>query len=364
MLKEKLLANLEFLKAKSPPLIGVDISSSSVKMLEISEAGGKLFRVERYVIEPLPRDAVVDGNIVNIDVVAETVKRAWKRMGSRIKNVAVALPAAAVITKKVILPAGQRDEDLEVQVESEANQYIPFSLEEVNLDFQVLGQGPSGPEEVEVLIAASRKEKIEDRVAAVDTAGLKAIVMDVESFAAQRAFELISANLPSGGDNTVSTIVDVGAAITRITVLNKGQTLYMREQPMGGAQLTQDIATHFGMSFDDAEAAKRKGSLPENYRPEVLQPFMERIANEVARALQYFFTSSSFNKVDHIILAGGCATMAGLEEMVANRTQVPTLIANPFANMALSQRFKPRALAQDAPSLMVACGLAMRRFDE
>jgi type IV pilus assembly protein PilM len=363
MLKEKLAAQFDFLKAKTPPLIGCDISSSSVKMVEIAEAGRNVYRVERYAIEPLPKDTVVDGNIANIEAAGEAIKRAHKNLGSRVKNIAMALPAAAVITKKVILAGNQREEDMEVQVQSEANQYIPFSLDEVNLDFQVLGPAPSSDEEVEVLIAASRKEKIEDRVAAGEAAGLKTIVMDVESYAAQSAFELICQSSSGVKESDVTVIVDIGATVTRVTVLHNGQTVYTREQQIGGNQLTQDIARQFDMPQEEAEAAKRVGSLPENFGPDVLAPFNEKIVLEIQRALQFFFTSTQFNKVDHILLTGGCAMLDGLEEMVAQRTQVHTLVANPFANMALSSRIKPRQLTMDAPSLMVACGLAMRRFD-
>lgn len=252
---------------------------------------------------------------------------------------------------------------MEVQVQSEANQYIPFSLDEVNLDFQVLGPAPSGEDEVEVLIAASRKEKIEDRVAAAEAAGLKTIVMDVESYASQAAFELICNGSAGVSESDVTVIVDIGATVTRVSVLHNGQTVYMREQQIGGNQLTQDIARAFDMPPEEAEAAKRVGSLPENFGPDVLAPFNEKIVLEIQRALQFFFTSTQFNKVDHILLTGGCAMLDGLEEMVAQRTQVHTLVANPFANMALSSKIKPRQLTQDAPSLMVACGLAMRRFD-
>ena len=362
-IKEKLGASLDFLKPKDPPLIGLDISSSAIKFVEIDTTGKGLYRVERYVIEPLPKEAVVDGNITNFDVVSETLKLAWKRLGSRIKNVAMALPAAAVITKKVILPGNQREEDMEFQVQSEANQYIPFTLEEVNLDFQVLGPAPNSVEEVEVLIAASRKEKIEDRVALAQSAGLKTLVMDVESFAAQSAFELIQGQLRISSENPVFAIVDIGATMMRMTLLNKEQAIYVREQQIGGNQLTQEICSHYGMSNEEAEAAKRNGNLPENYHADVLQPFIEKVALEVSRALQFFFTSTQFNKVDHVVLTGGCALLAGLEERISTQIQTHTIIANPFSNMALSQRIKPRQLTQDAPALMVACGLAMRRFD-
>jgi type IV pilus assembly protein PilM len=350
-------------KPKAPPLIGTDISSSAIKMVEIAEAGKGMYRVERYAIEPLPKDSVVDGNINNLDAVSDALKRCHKRLGSSVKNLAMALPNAAVISKKIMVPAGQTEEDLEMQVETEANQYIPFALDEVNLDFQVLGPAPNNPEDVEVLIAASRKEKIEDRVAAAEVAGLKTAVMDVDIFASQSAFELIAGQFPDNGKDRNIAIVDVGATVMNVNILRNGQSIYMREQPFGGAQLTQEVQNRFGLSPEEAEAAKRAGGLPENYEAEVLQPFMDTLALEVARALQFFFTSTQHNQVNHIVLSGGCAGIMGIDEIVAKRTQVETVVANPFANMALSSKIRPKNLSQDAPSLMVACGLAMRRFD-
>lgn len=355
--------NLDFLQAKSPPLIGVDISTSSVKIVELSDAGKGLYRIERYAIEPLAKDAVADGNIANLEAVSEAIKHAWRQMGTRTKNVALALPAAAVITKKIIVAAGLSENELEMQVESEANQYIPFALDEVNLDFQVLGSVPNNPEEAEVLIAASRKEKVEDRVAAVESAGLKALVMDVESYATQTAYELIAPQLPNAGQDQTIAIIDIGSAMMHVNVLLNNQSVYMREQTFGGNQLTQEIQRRYSLSAEEAEIAKRNGGLPENYEPEVLQPFLDSLSLEVARALQFFFSSTQFNRVDHILLAGGCAMTPGADEAVSQRTQVCTSVANPFANMAISSRVKPRQLAQDAPILLIACGLAMRRFD-
>jgi type IV pilus assembly protein PilM len=368
MLKGKLNISLESLerlfKSKAPSLVGCDISSSAVKIVELSEASKNVYRVERYAIEPLPRDAVVDGNINNLDAVSDCLKRCWKRVGTNVKNLALALPSAAVITKKIIVPAGQQENELELQVETEANQYIPFALDEVNLDFQVLGPAPNSPEDVEVLIAASRKEKVEDRVAAAEAAGLKAAVMDVESFATQTAFELIERQLPDNGKDQNIAIVDVGTTMMNLNVLRNQQSIYMREQPFGGNQLTQEIQRQFNMTPEEAEAAKRAGGLPDNYETDVLHPFLDTLGLEVARALQFFFTSTQYNQVNHIVLAGGCAAIPGIDEVVARRTQVNTMVGNPFANMALSSKIRPKNLATDAPSLMVACGLAMRRFDQ
>ena len=332
-------------------------------MVEMVDAGKGQQRVERYVIEPLHRDAVVDGNITNLEAVVEAVQQGWKKLATRTKNVVLALPTAAAITKVIIVPAGLREEEMELQVETEANQYIPFALEEVNLDFQVLGPAPSGPEEVQVLIAASRKEKVEDRVAVCEAAGLKAVIMDVESYAMLASFNLIRKQLPQEGVDQNVALVDVGANVMNITMLRNDQTVYTREQAFGGNQLTQDIMRQYGMSQEEAEAAKRSGGLPENFESEVLRPFMENAALEVQRAMQFFFTSTQFNVVDHILLTGGSAVIPGLDEVVSNRTQVHTQIANPFASMAISPRIQAKKLASDAPSLMVACGLAMRRFD-
>jgi len=359
-----MLEGLEKLfRPRTPALIGTDISSSAIKMVEIAEASRDIYRVERYAIEPLPKDSVVDGNINNLDAVSEALKRCHSRLGSGLKNLAMALPGAAVISKKILVPAGQSEEDLELQVETEANQYIPFSLDEVNLDFQVIGPAPNSPDDVEVMIAASRKDKVEDRIAAAEVAGLKAVVMDVDIFASQTAFELIQNQFPEKGKDQNIAIVDVGATMMNVNVLRNGQSVYVREQPFGGNQLTQEIQNRFGLSPEEAEAAKRAGGLPENYETEVLQPFLDMLGLEIARAMQFFFTSTQFTQVNHILLSGGCAALPGIEDAVNRRTHVNAVVANPFANMALSSKIRPKNLTQDAPSLMVACGLAMRRFD-
>ncbi|MBL8443691.1 MAG: pilus assembly protein PilM [Zoogloeaceae bacterium] len=349
--------------SKVRQLVGLDISSSSVKMLELSGSEKDGYRVERFSIEALPRDAVVDGNIVSLEGVGDAIKRALRRMGAGVKQVAVALPASSVITKKIILPAGLREQDMEFQVESEANQYIPFALDEVNLDFQVIGPSPASPDDVEVLIAASRKEKVEDRVAVAESAGLKAVIVDVESFASEAAFELVSRQLDDGGRDRIVALVDIGATGTSVTMLRNGRQLYSREQPLGGNQLTQDISRQYGMNFEEAETAKLSGDLPDDYERDLQRPFLDSIALEISRALQFFFTSTQYNEVHDIVLSGGCSVMPGLVEVVRGRTQVATIVANPFVAMALNAKVRSKSLLGVAPALMVACGLALRRFD-
>lgn len=356
--------DLPIFGAKARPLIGLDISASAIKMVELSGGVREGIRVDRYAIEPLARDLIVDGNIASLEACTEAVRRAWKRLSTPTRNVAMALPSAAVITKKIIVQAGLREDDLEAQVESEANQYIPFPLDEVNLDFQVIGPAPSSPDEIEVLIAASRKERVEDRVAVAEGAGLKPLVMDVDAAAALAAFALVARQLPERGRDRLVALVDIGANSTHLAVLKNGSPVYIREQAFGGNQLTQDIARRYGMSFDEAEAAKCAGTLPDDCASELLRPFVDVLAQEVARALQFFYTSTQFDRVHHIVLAGGCTRLAGAEAAVAERTGIETLVANPFAGMSLSDRVRAHALPVDAPSLLVACGLALRRFDE
>jgi type IV pilus assembly protein PilM len=355
---------LDFLWARTPPLLGVDISSSSVKMVELSQSGKSGgYTIENYAIELLPKDAVTDGNINNLDAVSDSIQRAWARMDTRIKSVSMALPAAAVITKKILLPSGLSEEDLEIQVESEANQYIPFALDEVNLDFQVLGPAPNNAEELEVLLAASRKANVEDRVAAAQAAGLKAVVMDVEPYAAETAFDQIRNQLPDAAMDKCVALIDIGASVMNFNVLRNGQSVYSRDQQIGGNQLTEQIQAVYSLTTEEAESAKRKGGLPENYETDVLSPFRENLVTDISRAMQFFFTSTQYHGVDYIVLSGGCASLAGLDDAVASKTQVSTMVANPFALMTLSNRIKSRQLQIDAPSLIVACGLAMRRFD-
>ena len=348
---------------KNPPLIGVDISTSGVRLVELSEAGKNELRLERFVSESLPRGAVVDGNIENIEQVTEAVHRAWKKSGSRTKLVALGMPPAAVITKKIVLPGGLSEDELEVQVESEASQYIPFALDEVSLDFDVVGVAQNAPDDVEVLLAATRKEKVDDRVAVAEAAGLKPVVMDIESYAARAAVERLTAQLPNAGQGQIVALFQIGSQVTHISMLLDGQPIYEREQPFGGQQLTQDISRAYGLSYEDADNKKRSGDLPDGYRADHLTPFMESAALEATRAIQFFFTSTPYTRVDQIFLAGGCASIPGLVEIVAARCKISTSVVSPFKGMRLGSNVREKQLRADAPAYLVACGLALRRFD-
>ena len=343
--------------------MGLDISSSSVKLVELGRQGDGQLVLERCAMEPLERGWITDGNVEKFDEVAEAVRRVVKKSGTRTKNVALALPASSVITRKIVLPDGLSEQELEVQVESEANQYIPFSLDEVSLDFCVIGPSANSAGDVDVLIAASRKDKVQDRQGLAEAAGLKPVVLDVESYASRRAAARLIEALPDGGADAIVGLFEIGAYTTSMQVIRNEDVLYERDQAFGGAQLTQLIVRQYGFTPEEAESKKRNGDLPDDFSDAVLRPFVEGMAQEISRALQFFFTSTQYNQVDNIVLAGGCAVIPGVDEVVATRTQVSTLIANPFANMVLSERVRAKSLLADASSLMVACGLALRRFD-
>lgn len=305
---------------EAAPLLGIDVSSSSVKLVELGRNSSGDLVLQRCAIEPLERGWITDGNIEKFDEVAEAVRRVVRKSGSKTKNVAMALPTSAVITKKIILPGGLSDKELEAQVESEANQYIPFSLDEVSLDFCVIGPSANSVGDVEVLIAASRKEKVSDRQGLAEAAGLKPVVMDVESYASRMAAGRVIETLPNQGIDSLVALFEVGALTTSLQVMRNDEVLYERDQAFGGAQLTQLIVRQYGFSADEAEAKKRSGDLPDDYKTAVLDPFIESMSQEVGRALQFFFTSTPYNKVDHILLAGGSAALPGLTEAVTQQT--------------------------------------------
>ena len=355
--------NFDFFKQKTVPLIGIDISSSSVKMVELTATANSRFRLEAYSTTGLPVDSVVDGNIAKLDLLIEAVEKGWKDLATSKKNVALALPASSVITKKIFMPYGLTEDEMTTQVQFEASQFIPFALDEVNIDFYASDDPPNHHNEIEVLIVASRKEKVEDRVAAVEGAGLKAMVVDVDSYAVEAALTLAPALLLNQGRNQTLMMIDVGANTMKINVLHDYVSVYTHEQAFGGAKLTQDIRRHFNLSMEEAEAAKKAGTLPASYISEVYQPFLKLFAMEVSRAVQLFTNATQYTRVDQVVLIGGCASMEGLQELVAERSKINTIVFNPFNTMALGSRIDQTQLLKDAPRLMVACGLAMRGFE-
>lgn len=347
---------------KSSTVLGVDVSSSSVKLLELSRQGSR-FKVESHAVEPLPANAVVEKNITDAEAVGEAIKRVVSKARTGVKFAAVAVSGSAVITKVIQMNGGLNEFEMEDQIALEADQYIPYPLDEVAIDFEVQGASEANPDQVDVLLAACRRENVDVRESALDIAGLNAKIVDVEAYALERAFALIEPQLEAHGEELVVAIVDVGATMTTLSVLAGGKTVYTREQIFGGKQLTEEIQRRYGLSVEEAGLAKKQGGLPDDYESEVLEPFREAVVQQVARALQFFFGASQYNAVDYVILAGGTASIPRLADMVEEKTATTTIVANPFSEMAVGSRVNASALANDAPSLMIACGLAMRSFD-
>lgn len=349
---------LEFLSRKSKTLLGVDISSTAVKLLELSLNNGK-YRIENYVIRPLPANAVVEKNINDIDAVGECISQAVSMLKPGTKEAAVAVAGSAVITKIIEMNTALTDSEMENQIIVEADQYIPYPLSEVAIDFERQESLDPNSDFVDVLLAACRKENVESRVGALEAGGLKAQVVDIEAYAMERAYGLLQDQLSTVDPQTVA-ILDIGATVTTLHVLSHGKTIYTREQLFGGRQLVEDVQRRFGMSAVEAEAGIRRGTLPDEFEQEILAPFKDAAVQQVSRSLQFFFSSSQYNDVDQIVLVGGVAAIEGLSELVREQIATPTVVANPFLNLSLGSKINKTLLTNDAPALMIACGLAMR----
>ncbi|HEY6130416.1 MAG TPA: type IV pilus assembly protein PilM, partial [Halioglobus sp.] len=248
-------------KRKATQVLGLDISSTTVKLLELSYTGGR-YRVESYAVSSLPQDAVIEKGVHDVDGVSNAIRAVVAQSRTKLKSVAAAVAGSSVITKLIDMPAGLSEDDMETQLTLEADQYIPYPLEEVAIDFEVQGPSPERDNQVEVLLAACRRETIESRVEAIEGSELTPKIMDVEAYAMERAYSLMQNQLHLGDDSTVA-IVDIGATMTTLSVLSSGQTIYTREQLFGGKQLTDEIMRRYGLPLEEAGLAKKQGGLPD-----------------------------------------------------------------------------------------------------
>ena len=348
---------------KYRPLLGLDITTSSVKLIELSMAGGQ-FRVESYAAEPTPHNAINEKAIVDAEAVGEAIRRAVKRSGAKSREAAVAISGDAAITKVIQMPKNLNETDLEGQVEMQADQYIPFPMEEVSYDFQRIGPSEKDPEMIDVLLVATRTENVEQRQAAVQAAGLTARLVDVEAFALENACKLLTHQMPDGGIDRTIAVIDFGASSTTFSVLKDLKVIYTRDFAFGGQQLTEEIMRTYGLSMEEAGRAKKEGGLPSNYQPEVLDPFIDDMTQQVSRSLQFYLASGSGREQpEKILVCGGCANIVGVDDVIASRVGIPAERGDPLGQMKLSSRAKAQAVKKDATALLTACGLALRSFD-
>ena len=351
------------LQGKGRPLIGLDITTSSIKLIELAKVGDG-YRVEAYAAEATPQNSVTEQAIVDAQAVGEAVRRCVKRSGTRVREVAIAISGDAAITKVIQMPRHLRQAELEAQVEMQADQYIPFPMEEVSYDFEVLGPSDKEPDSNDVLLVATRTENVEQRQTAVNGAGLTAKIVDVEAFALENACRLMTHQMPDGGIDRFVAVVDFGATSTTFSVLRNLKVVYTRDFAFGGQQLTEEIMRVYGLSMEEAGRAKKEGGLPANYQSEVLDPFIDDMTQQVSRSLQFYLASASGREQpEKILVCGGCANIPGAAEMIASRVGIPAEKGDPLGQMKLSSRARAQAVQRDATALLTACGLALRSFD-
>lgn len=353
---------LKLFKPKSRSILGIDISSAAVKALQISNSGDQ-FIVEAYGREPLPANAL-EGNVIkDTDAVANCIKRLCDKYSVTSKHVALAVPDSAVISKIVQINDGLNDEEMEELVVIEADKFIPYPIDEINLDFEVLGHSVKNTALVDVLIVASRAENVNARVSSVAQAGLETEIVDVESYAVERAAQQLAKDLPAFGEEKIVAIIDIGVNFTHLFVLHGMRLVFSREEKFGGMLLIESIAEQYKMTMEQALTAKEENTLPDDYKTQVLDPFMDMVLLQIKRTLQFFYSSSQHGFVDHILLAGGLARQEGLAALIQEQLGASTSVANPFANMIIGKNVNVDVLNNDAPSLLVACGLALRTIE-
>ncbi|MDG2156193.1 MAG: pilus assembly protein PilM [Gammaproteobacteria bacterium] len=349
--------------SRKQALMGLDITNSVIKLIELAESGGR-YRVECFSAEPTPPNSITEKSIVDVDAVGEAIRRAVKRSATRASEVAIAISGDAAITKVIQMPSGLSENELESRVEIQADQYIPFPMEEVSFDFQVMGENEKDSELLDILLVATRTENVDQRRAAVEAAGLIPRVVDIEAFALENACALMTHQMPEGGMDHLVAVIDFGASVSTFSVLENLRVIYTRDFAFGGQQLTEEIMRIYGLSLEDAGRAKKEGGLPSNYQPEVLDPFVDDMTQQVSRSLQFFLASGGGREQpDQILVCGGCANIPGVAELIASKVGIPTEVGNPLGQMKVSSRAKSQGVNRDATALLTACGLALRSFD-
>lgn len=356
---------------KSPPVMGIDISTTAVKLLELSRSSSG-YRVESYAMEPLIEKIIEDKSINSnneeaIDIVGQAITRAVKQAKPKAQHAAVAVAGPTVITKVVTMDASMSDNDKKEVIEGESESYIGKPLEEVNFDFEVIGKNEKEETRVDVLLAAADKKNIDNIIAALEVGGVKARIVDIEKYVLEKAFKLVAHDDPEINEEDTIALVEIGATTTVLNVMGDKKIVFTREELFGGKRLTEEIQSHYGMSYEEASVAKRTGALPENYETDLLEPFKVEMAQQISRMVQYYYSmeaSSKYGQLSHILLAGGCATIPGIKELVTNKVGGNVSIANPFIAMSVASGVNKKELINDAPALMIACGLALRNFDE
>lgn len=351
----------QLFKKPSSMMVGIDIGSHCIKAVLLQEIDAGL-RLEALAIEPMPKGAMSERSIQDIEAIGNVIAKLKRKIPKSVQRAAVAVSGQTVITKVIFMDVSLTDAELESQIAIEADSLIPYPLDEVNIDFEKLAINEADPSKVNVLLSAARTESVQARVGALETANLKAAVVDVESYALSRAMDVYYQQLPSDAYNKCVAVVDIGAVLMLVSVVQEGETIYTRDQVFGGDQYTNSIVAYYNKSFDEAEIGKTTGDLPPNYTFEVLAPFQTSLLQQVRRAVQMFLTTSGKEQVDYIVLTGGTAMIDGLDRLLIEELGIHTVVAEPFANIEISAKVDRNMLQRHRTQFAIATGLALRSF--
>jgi type IV pilus assembly protein PilM len=346
-----------FSRAKG--LVGLDIGSSAMKLVELKERKGE-FWLQRLGVEPLSPEAIVDGSIMDSSLVVDAIHRLNEATGVKLQDYATSLSGHSVIVKRIQIPA-MAPEDLAEQIRWEAEQYIPFDINDVRLDYVVLDENEAGQENMGVLLVAVKRDKVNDYVSVISQAGKTPVLVDVDAFAVQNAYE---ANYELDPTKVVA-LVNLGASVANINILVRGETSFWRDISAGGNQFTEALQREFNLSFEQAERLKR-GQAVDRYQPSdaraVLDGVSEELASEIQKTFDFFAATSSEGPVDEIVLAGGCALTPNLQQVLRERFGVPTEMMDPLRRIHYREGdFDREWLRSISPMLAVSVGLAIRK---
>jgi type IV pilus assembly protein PilM len=347
--------------SKSKNVVGLDIGSSAVKLVELKEKKGGTYQLVKLGLERLSPEAIVDGSIMDSSMVVETISKLNSEKAVKNSNYATSLSGHSVIIKKISLPA-MSPEELAESIQWEAEQYIPFDINDVNLDYVPLNTGTG--DNVEVILVAVKKEKINDYTSVISQTGKIAALVDVDAFALQNAYEYNS----DGDENKVVALVNIGASVTNVNVISHGNSQFWRDITFGGNQYTDAIQRELSLSFEQAEELKRGHTVGEHTIQQVipiLNSVSEDFAGELRKTLDFFTATSGADRVDEIVLAGGGSGVLNLDAILRDKFGIPVTILDPFRRIQVDESaFNPEELAEIAPSMAVAVGLAMRKLGD
>lgn len=348
-------------QTKNPLILGVDIGAHTVKAVLLSQHSGH-YKVEAFAIEPMIKGSINEREIQDIEAVGNVIGKIRKKIPKTVKFAAAAVSGSTVISKVIFMDATLTDAELASQIEVEADSLIPYPLSEVSLDFEKQDLNSNDPSRVNVLLSAARTESVQTRVSALDQGGFTAKVIDVESYALSRAAELCAKQLPADAKSKLVAVVDIGATMTLLSILEDGKTLYTRDQVFGGEQYTRSIVSYYAKTYEEAEQAKVTNDLPPNYTFEVLAPFQTMLLQQVRRGIQMYLTTSGRDNIDYLLISGGTSLIEGVDKLLTDELGIHTVVANPFLHMETAASVDRELLNQVAPQLMVASGLALRSF--